>query len=73
MRTRNKLGSGFTKKNVKVTIRIERPYKIVKRNVYFKSGVGTYIIYKGKNVGVSYTAYNNTAHTIDFQRHKTYN
>ena len=64
MRTRNKLGSGFTKKNVEVTIRFTKPYKTVRRNVYFKNGVGTYIIYKGRKYAVSYTQYNNTAHTL---------
>lgn len=64
MRTKNKLGSGFTKKNVEVTIRFTKPYKKVRRSVYFKSGVGTYIIYKGRKYIVDYTQYNNTAYTI---------
>ena len=47
-----------------VTLRILKGYPTVKRNVYFQSGKGTYIIYKGKEYTVSFTKYNNTAYTL---------
>ena len=57
-------GIGFTRKNVNVTIRFTKPYKTVKRTVYFKNGIGTYIVYKGRKYSVSYTQHNNTAYTL---------
>ena len=35
----------FPVKDVKVTLRFTKPYKTVMRNVNFKNGYGTYIIF----------------------------
>ena len=56
-------------RKTKVTIRDRiNGYKTIRRTVYFKNGKGTYIIYNGREIGVSFTQFNNTAHTLEVRR-----
>jgi len=47
-----------------VTMRFIKGYPVYKRNVYYLRGIGTFIKHKGKCYTVSYTKFNNTAHTL---------
>lgn len=51
-------------KKANITIRTTDHNIKVKRNVYFKNGVGTYVKYKNKNLGVAFSRFNNSAYSL---------
>lgn len=51
-------------KNASITVRTKSPYKVIKRNVYFKRGYGTFIILNGRKKKIAFTLWNNSGYTL---------